>query len=328
VGIAKYDGGGDSGTSDNQGGDGPRSTPAVADGKVFVFNAQLGLHCLDAASGKEIWRRDLLKEHGGRNIQWQNAASPVLEGNLVLVAGGGPGQSFLGVHQQGGRVVWKSGDEKITHATPVVATLSGVRQVIFFTQSGLVSVATQDGRELWRHRFKFNVSTAASPVVADPVVYCSAGYGVGGTAVRITRQGDEFSATELWRTPGDKDVANHWSTPVHYRGHLYGMFSFKKFGDGPLKCVEIATGRVRWEKAGFGAGNVILAGDRLLALTDFGELVMVAARPDAYQEVGRTRAVGGKCWSTPALAASRLYVRSTTEGACLDLSTQTPSSGQ
>jgi outer membrane protein assembly factor BamB len=199
-----------------------------------------------------------------------------------------------------------------------VATLHGVRQVIFFLQSGLFSVAAADGKELWRFPFRYNVSTAISPVVAGDIVYCSAGYGVGGGACRIARDGAQFTATELWKVPGDKLVANHWSTPVYRDGHLYGMFGFKNYGVGPLKCVEVATGKIKWEQPGFGAGNVILVNDKLLALADYGQMVVVEATPDAYKEVARTKAVTGKCWSTPAFTDGRIFVRSTTEGACLE----------
>jgi outer membrane protein assembly factor BamB len=320
VGSGKYDSGGDAGTSENRGGDGPRSTPTVNDGKVYVFNQFLVVYCLDAQTGKLLWSRDLLKDHGGRNIGWKNAASAVVDGDAVFVAGGGADQSILALNKNSGEVIWKAHDERITHATPVAATIQGERQVIFFLQKGLVSVAPKDGKILWRFPFRYNVSTAASAVVCGDIVYCSAGYGVGGGACKITKDGDQFTATELYKITGDRQIANHWSTPVFKDGYLYGMFSFKKYGVGPLKCVEVATGQVKWEKPGFGAGNVTLAGDKILALADTGDLVVAEAKPEAYKEVARTKAVAGKCWSAPALSNGRIYVRSTTEGACLDVS--------
>ena len=320
VGPGKYDGGGEAGTPDNRGGNGPRSTPTVNDGKVYVFGQFLVVYCLDTATGKLLWSRDLMKEHAGRAIGWKNAASAVVDGGLVFVAGGGPGESLLALNKNTGAVVWKAHDEMSTHATPVAATIQGERQVIFFLQKGLVSVAPKDGKILWRFPFPYKTSTAASPVVCGDIVYCSAGYGVGGGACKITKDGGSFTATELYKIPGDRLIANHWSTPVYHDGHLYGMFSFKKYGDGPLKCVEGATGQVKWEKPGFGAGNAILAGDKILALADTGDLVVVEATPDSYKEVSRAKAVAGKCWSTPALSNGRIYVRSTTEGACLDAS--------
>jgi outer membrane protein assembly factor BamB len=319
VGIAKYQGGGDDGAQDNKGGDGPRSTPSVSEGLVFVSNPQLRLAALDVATGKEVWAKDLIKEFHGRNIGWDNAASPLIDGDLVFVAGGGPGESLLAFRRKDGVVAWKGQDEKMTHATPVVATIAGVRQVIFFMQSGLVSVASDSGRLLWRHKFDYSVSTAASPVVAGDLVYCTAGYGVGSMVVKVARAGDAFTVTEVWRLKGNKPVANHWSTPVLHDGCLYGVFGFKDYGSGPMKCVELASGKVMWEQKGFGAGQVILAGDQVLALSDKGELVLVQARSAGYAELARAKVLDGKCWSTPVLSGGRVYARSTKEAVCLDV---------
>lgn len=212
----------------------------------------------------------------------------------------------------------------MTHATPVVATLLGQRQVIYFTQSGLVSLDVKSGKALWRHKFPYSVSTAASPVVASDIVYCSAGYGVGSSAARIAKNGKDWSATELWRVTGNK-ICNHWSTPVALNGHLYGMFSFKEYGKGPLKCVEMATGIEKWAQPGFGPGNVTLVDGQLLVLTDAGELVLVKPDPSGYRESARMKAVQGKCWSTPVVSQGRALVRSTREGASLLIAPATAS---
>jgi outer membrane protein assembly factor BamB len=312
MGIGKYDGGAGPG-------DGPRSTPTVNDGMVYTFNQHLVIYCLDATSGKMVWTKDLMKEHAGRNIAWKSAASPVVDGDLVFVAGGGPGQSFLALNKKTGVVVWKVEDEIITHSTPVVATILGVRQVIFFAKSGLVSVAPGDGKLLWKFPFNFKVSTAISPVVSGDIVYCSAGYDVGSGACKISREDSGLKATEMWKIPGNKPIANHWSTPVCKDGYLYGMFSFKQFKTGPMKCVELATGKVMWEQPDFGPGNVILVNDKLLALADDGQLVLIEAVPAAYKEIARVQAVISKSWSTPAFSDGRVYVRSAKEGTCMDL---------
>ena len=322
LGPLKLGDGGQAGAKGNDGGDGPRSTPTVSDGKVYVMSAKLVLSCFDAKSGKVVWHKDLVKDFAGRNISWQNAASPLVEGSLVYVAGGGAGQSILAFNKQTGAVAWKAHDEKITHSTPVAATIHGVRQLIFFCQSGLVSVDAKDGMLLWKRPFKFAVSTAMTPIVAGDLVFCSAGYGVGGGAARITKAADGWKAEETWFIAGngkDESVANHWSTPVYKDGHLYGMFQFKEYGSGALKCVELATGKVKWSKPGFGPGNLILLGNQVLALSDAGELVVADATPAAYKEVSRAKVVSGKCWSTPVVSNGRVYVRSTKEAACLDV---------
>ncbi len=319
LGIAKYEGGGDSGAPDNKGGDGPRSTPAFDDGHVYTLSARLVLKCLDAADGREIWSKDLVKENEGKLIMWENAASPVIDGDLIFVAGGGAGQALLAFDKKDGHVVWKGQDDTMTHSTPVIVTILGERQVIFFTQKGLVSLAAKTGDVLWRYPFRYATSTAMTPIVYGDMVYCSAGYGVGASACKITKSGSGFEASRLWFEPANV-LNNHWSTPVCKDGYLYGLFGFKEFGRAPMKCVEMATGKVLWSKEGFGPGGCTLLDGHVLVLSDTGDLVLVKATTAAYQEVARTHALSGKCWSAPCVSNGHIYARSTKEGICLDVS--------
>ena len=309
--IAKYQGGGDEGG----GGDGPRSTPTIDNGKVYVYGANLDLYCFDGKTGRPVWKKDVAKDYGGKNISWQNATSPLIDEDLVIVSGGGKGSAFLAFDKNSGALKWKGEDDTITHATPVLTSIHGTKQVIFFTKEGLAAVTPKDGKVLWRQGYKFAISTAASPIVWEDVVYCSAGYGVGGGAYRISK---DWKSTELWRKEGN-DVANHWSTPVCRDGYLYGMFQFKNYGNGPVKCVDIRTGEVKWSKEGFGPGNVIMSGDRILALSDKGELVLFGATPDAYKELARADVLDGKCWSTPTVAGGRIFARSTTQAGAFEI---------
>ena len=313
-------GGGNSGAPDNSGGDGPRSTPSVLNGKVWVYDSDMNLYCIDGANGKILWDVQVLKEHNGQNIKWKNSSAPLIEGELAIVYGGGSGQSMLAFNRNSGKVVWKSGSESATHATPIATTIHGVRQVIFFCTSGLVSVDPKNGRELWRQAFPFKVSTAASPVVAGDLIYCSAGYGVGAGLYKISKKGNQFSSSEVWRKKND--MFNHWSTPIYHDGHLYGMFSFKKYGDGPLQCIELKTGKIKWSHDGYGPGNVILSGDNLIALADDGFLAVVKASPSKYHELARKKILNGKCWSTPILSNGLVLARSTEEAVCIDARTR------
>ena len=315
--VPKYTGGGDSGTPDNKGGDGSRSTPVVNAGKVYVIDSMLGVFCFDAASGKQVWSHDVMKDNAGVQIKWENAASPVIDGDVLLLAGGGAGQALIGLNKNTGKIVWKGEDDKMTHATPVLADILGVHQAIFFTQTGLVAVDPQKGSVIWRAPFPYKVSTAASPVVFEDIVYCSAGYGVGAGAFKISKSGGKLEATQIWRR--ENQCFNHWSTPVVKDGYLYGMFSFKEYGAGPLACVDIRTGEDKWAEKGFGPGQVILAGDKIIATSDKGEIVVVEAKSDKYKEVARKDVLDGKVWSYPILANGKIFARSTTEGVCLDV---------
>ncbi len=276
------------------------------------------LLCFDAASGKPVWTVDVLKDFHGKNIPWQSAASPVVDGGVVYVYGGGAGEALLAFEKATGNLVWKSEDDGMTHSTPTPATLHGVRQVIFFTQSGLVGVEAKSGKALWREQYPYRTSRAISPVVSGDLVYVSQGYGVGAGVYRIRKTGDRWSSEEVWRTPNKQ--LNHWSTPVIHEGYVYGIFNHNRHATAPLKCINLMTGEDVWEQQGFGMGNVVLVDGRLIALTDYGEIVMVKPTPEKYTQIARAKVLGGKCWSTPIVSDGRLYVRSTTEGACFDIS--------
>jgi len=319
LGESEYDGGGNAGADGNKGGDGPRCTPSVMDGRVYVYDAHMVLSALDAGTGELLWRQDVATEHGGREIRWQNATSPLVGDRLVFVAGGGRGRSLLAFDKNSGKLSWSSGDERMTHATPVLARIHGREQVVFLVQSGLVAVDPGTGEELWRAPYSYRTSSAASPVVHENLVYVSAGYGVGAGVFEVEKKGSRLEARNVWHKRND--LMNHWSTPVCKDGYLYGMFGFKKYGKGPLKCVDMRTGKVVWSQAGFGPGNCIRVGDDLLALSDKGELVLVSADPAGYRELARADVLKGKVWSSPSYADGQVYARSTVEGVRLDLGT-------
>lgn len=319
LGIAEYDNGGNKGTPDNSGGDGPRSTPTYDDGKVYTYSSRMVLQCFDATTGKQVWGCNIIREHAGRNIHWESAASPLIDGDLVYIAGGGIGQSLMAFDKKNGHMVWKGQDDKMTQSTPVAATILGVRQIIFYTQSGLVSVAPKTGAVLWRFPYQYSTSAAISPVVSGDMVYCSAGYGVGSSVCRISKTGEGFTATRIWYQPANV-LASHWSTPVCENGYIYGLFGQAKFGKAPLECVNMATGQIMWSKSGFGPGGVTLVNGHVLALSDAGDLVLVQATPASYTEDARSHVLSGKCWNYAAISNGRIYARSTKEGVCLEAS--------
>ena len=312
--------------------DGPRSTPSVEGNRVYVLASYLGLYCLNITNGATLWKRDLVTEYGSDVVGWQSAASPLIEGDLIYVMAYAQNQCLLAFHKSDGSEAWKGQNDAMTQASPVAATIAGVRQIIFFTQSGLVSVTPESGSVLWRYPVSFNTATAASPVVGnDDTVYCSAAYGVGSGAVRIASSGSQLTTNEVWRIPGGN--MNHWATPVFHNGYLFGIYGQQGAGVS-LRCIDWADGVEKWRQSGVGLGSVLFTTDHVLVTTENGDLLLVKPDPAAYTEVARYRALDGsqssipglpvKCWNVPAISNGRIYLRSTTEAVCLDVSVGAP----
>jgi len=310
---------------------GPMSTPAVSDGRVYVYSRESKLCCIDAESGKELWRVDAAKAHGAgafpRMPRYGNSASPVVDGDLVFIAGGGPGESLLAFNKATGEVAWKTEDMEHSYATPCAATIHGVRQIVHFLKNDLVGVAVKDGKVLWRTTVPFNYSgNCAIPTVFGDKVYAGASTSRHGALYEIVKTPDreegedEYYAEQIYKNKFGE--APGMSNVVLHDGHFYGQYS------GRLKCIEFATGKLQWEqKLATGKDDkydwscsVILVDGKLLVLLDNGTLVLVDPKPDAYKELARFQALEGKCWSTPAYSNGRLFLRGNKEGVAYDLS--------
>ncbi len=230
----------------------------------------------------------------------------------------------MALHTSDGSLFWRSQDESLTHSTPVLTTMNGVRQLIFATRSGLVSLDPQTGNLLWRTNYPFGYTTslAASPAVYSNLVFITGQYFQGSATFEILYTNATHVPRRLWSSTAHQ---SHWSTPVCYQGCLFGQFT-PDDANAQLRCLDLRTGALKWATNGFGRGSVLLVDDHLLAITERGDLVL--ARPDtnAYTEVTRFLAMPdfhtdtNKCWNAPAVCDGKVYVRSTSYAAAFDLS--------
>lgn len=302
--------------------DGPRSTPTVEGDRVYVFTSYLKLFCLSAETGAVVWSRDFIAEFPGTDvIDWQNAASPLLVGDLIFLNSNVAGQRLMAVRKTDGVTVWSGQNDVMTHATPAYVSIAGTPQVMFLTLSGLVGVAPETGSVLWRHGFSPSpTSTAATPIAANDYVYASCAYAQGARTARVVRQGDTFTVVEP-NYQRSSSYQNHWATPVHHEGHLYSVVerSFRS-----LACFSLVGRTNTWITSTVGSGNpgyasVIKVGGKILVLTESGELVLLEPNPAAYTEIARFQALNGTSWNHPAFANGRIYARSNTQIVALDV---------
>lgn len=302
------------------GDDGPRSTPAVGGDRLFVVGSYLKLHCLEVATGGIVWTRDLRSDFGGNVIPWQNAASPVLEGDVLLLNCNAAGRALLALRPQDGEVIWRRHDERMTHATPVPATIHDERQVVFLTQSGLVSLRPSDGQELWRYTpIPYNTSIAATPVVDEDTVFYAGAYAMGASAARIRPPGSANRVEPLWPRRSSRMI--HWSSPVAVNGYVYGLFGYN---NGRLRCLDLRSGDYAWDGPELGLGATILVDGLLLVAAENGDIHLVEPDPTQYREITRFTAINGRIWNSPGVSDGVLYVRGTTELAAFDVAPPLP----
>jgi outer membrane protein assembly factor BamB len=299
----------------NSYGDGPRSTPAVSGPFVYTVGGTGIMHCLKtepaSAQGDMVWRKDLLGEFGAANLKWGVSFSPLVDGDLVFTNPGGPNGSVAALDKATGALRWKNFDDQAGYASPIAAEIAGKRQIIFFTETGLVSVAPADGALLWRFPWQTSYGcNVATPIVLGDYVFISSGYNHGCALIHVEATPNGFQPRRVFE---NRRMRNHFSSSVYAGGYLFG------FDEATLVCMEFRTGQVQWKKGGFGKGSLIAAGPDLIILGDEGQLAVAEATPAGYHEKTSCRLPEGQYWTMPALANGRLYIRSQTRLMCLDL---------
>ncbi|MCH7725734.1 MAG: PQQ-binding-like beta-propeller repeat protein [Planctomycetes bacterium] len=299
----------------NDQGSGPRSTPTVDGDRVYTVGATGILHCLSSATGKKIWRRDLIKELDGRIPDWGVSFSPLVDGDLVFThPGGSAGNSLAAFNKHTGELRWKSLDDRPGYGSPISMTTAGVRQILFFTGEALVSVAPENGRLYWRYPWLTMMDcNVATPICAGDHVFISSGYGHGCALLKIASKGSGALGVDL--VYEHDQMRNHFSTSVLYEDHLYG------FDETRLVCMELTTGNVLWRAKGFRKGSLVVADGHLIILGENGKLALAEATPAAYRKKASYRMSRNRCWTVPTLANGRLYVRDQEQITCLDLKT-------
>ncbi|MBX5495858.1 MAG: PQQ-like beta-propeller repeat protein [Bryobacteraceae bacterium] len=292
---------------ESMGGDGPRATPTWHEGRVYALGAEGEFRVIDAESGKTIWRRNILEDAGASNLQWGMAASPlIVDDKVIVLPGGRSGKSVVAYHKKTGNVVWTSLDDKQAYASPMLVTLAGVRQVLVVTASRVVGLSPEDGKLLWEYPWvtSFDVN-GTQPILVDGNRFIiSSGYDHGAALIEIRSSGGGLEARKIWE---NKNMKNRFNSSVLYQGHIYGL------DEGIFTCVEVETGQRKWKGGRYGYGQVLLAGDRLIVITETGDLVLIRPSPDRLQELARFEALEGKTWNNHAIENGFLLVRNATE---------------
>lgn len=292
----------------NKFGDGPRSTPTVADGIVYVLASVGVLKALSTDKGETLWEVNFVESFASQIPIWAFSSSPLIVGDNLIVEVGGSETAIAAFNKKTGKLTWSGGEGQIVYSSPLSLTFEGTRQILHITKAELVSLDLQ-GNKLWSTPFKPKLGiTPAIPVFVEPdLIFLSASYDAGSKVARLKKGGVE----EVW--DNRTSMRNHFNSSIAVGSHLYG------FDKAIFKSIEAETGEIRWMKRGFGKGSLIYADGMFIVLSERGKLVLFKADHTEPKQLADHQVLSGRCWTQPSLSDRRVYVRNHTELVSLDL---------
>jgi len=306
---------------DERGG-GPRGTPTVDGNRVYALGVDGTLLCLDRDTGKRIWGFNVWERFKGTVPEWGISESPLVDGDRVIVAPGGPGAAVVALNKTTGDLLWKSQSDPAAFSSAVPFEAGEVRGLAIVTAQAAIGLNIKNGELLWRYPKIINrVANVATPVVQNGYVFVSTDYGTGGALLKLAAEGGSVKASEVYFT---REMRNHYTTTVLVGDYLYG------FSSAILTAMHFTTGKVAWRDRSVGKGNCIYAEQRLYCMNESGVAGLIEATPAAYREISRFeiprgggRPAGPKgvspTWSVPVIADGKLYLRDQDRLYCHDI---------
>jgi outer membrane protein assembly factor BamB len=314
---------------------GSRSTPTVDGDRVYVETTEGDVICLDAASGKEHWRRSLPDDFGGAMMlakgqwQWKFSESPLVDGDRVIVTPGAKNAALVALNKKTGEEIWRTalpelgehGEDGAGYASVVVSEARGKRQYVQFVGRGVIGVDAETGRFLWGYnRVANGVANIATPIVDGDHVFASSGYETGSALIEIVGKGGGLKAKEIYFLE-PTTMQNHHGGLILHEGTVYTGTGHNK---GLPLAVDMKSGKVAWgpiRNEGQSSAAIAYADGHLYLRYQNGLMVLVEATPEEYREKGSFMIpdVKHQSWAHPVIAGGKLYLREQDNLFCYDL---------
>jgi len=297
-------------------GPGPHATPLVSGGRVFAAGATGVLSALDQASGRLLWRHDLVREFGVAPRPNGYACSPLAFGDTVIVFVGGTDHAVVAFRQHDGSVAWHSGDFRNSASSPLLIDVDGEPQLVAFLYEEVAGLDPRDGRLLWRqpHVTEFGLNVSLPLWGDDGLLFISAAYGGGSRVLRVTRVGDHTGVEELWHS---RLMRIHFGNALRLGDFV--IASSGDFGPAPLTAIDVHTGQVLWRNRSLARASLLRAGERVILLDEDGQLALASATRAGLELHTRTQLFDGLSWTVPTLDGAVLYARDRKSIVALDL---------
>lgn len=318
--------------------DGPRASVSIDDGRAYALGTMGDFHCLDAATGRVLWSIDFRRQYDAKVPIWGVAASPLVDGPLVIVqAGGRDGACLVALDKKSGVERWRALNDRASYSAPIIIQHAGRRVLVCWTGDNVVGLDPASGEVYWKYPFEPRrmVINVPTPVVAGDRLFVTAFYD-GAAMLRLGQ--DRPSVEEIWRRRGSSERetdALHAmiSTPYMEGDYVYGVDSY-----GQLRCLDAATGDRIWEDLTavpterWATIHMVRGDGRMWMFNERGELIIATLSPDGFHEISRAKLLdpttgqlsrrGGVCWSHPAFAYKHVFARNDRELVCASLAAE------
>jgi outer membrane protein assembly factor BamB len=299
---------------------GARSTPTVDGKHLFVLGSDGDLACLETASGKEVWRKHLRTDFGGKYGEWAYSESPLVDGDKLICTPGGTNATLIALNKKTGEVIWKCalpGGSDASYSSVIAAEFSGVKQYVQFLAKGLVGVDAKSGKLLWHYEKTAKGSPAViiTPLVSDGLIYSGA-FRATSAAIKPVLKDGEFTLEEIYS--GNK-------LPIGLGGVVKVGDNFYGSSSQSALCVDFKTGTVKWEERALGPCSWLVADGRIFVHAESGDVALIAPSAEAFQLKGRFAPANpptrgqAKAWAYPVVANGRLYIRELNSLWCYDV---------
>jgi outer membrane protein assembly factor BamB len=296
---------------------GTRATPNIDGDRIYTYGGEGDLVARELATGKQLWRLNVLRETRARPLGWAQASNPLIDGDLIYVQNGAGGPVAVAVDKNSGKIVWRSqarGNGSYAH--PVMADVQGTKQLIIYAAAGPLGMDPTNGKTIWHHRWQNGPEVNASdPIYRDGHLFVTSAYDKGAMMLQLSPNG----AGKLWE---NRDIASRFQPAILDGDYLYVN------SEGTLTCLKWPTSKVQWvmrnqdrNLLGMGGSMVRVGGDNLILLSQSGRLTLARATPQGFERISSVPDVveGTQVWATPALHDGMLYLKGQKELVCIDV---------
>lgn len=299
---------------------GPRGTPVYADGRLYAIGCSGKMHCVNAVTGKIIWKHDLWEEFKGTFLNHGYSSSPFVYKGLVITLVGGEGHGIVAFDAKTGKVAWQKHDFDNSYATPKLIDLDGQEQLVCFMANEVIGINPETGKLYWRfehsNQYKQNISM---PVWGkDHILFISSPGDAGSRGLELTKKGKRTTVKEMWNNP---KVSIHHTNAIRIGDYVYTSSGGRGGAGGPglLYAVNVKTGELAWRERGFAKANCLYADGLLIILDEDGNLGLATATPELLEVRCKAQILGSRSWTVPTLVGHKLFLRDSKNIVALDL---------